>query len=196
MPTASRGHTNRTLMSAAREDTNPTTTSRDTTRWLGCQEEKLRNFHWVYIRSDHFLLRQIIVCLFSKKKKIETCDFLSRKKNWKTFLTRWLMNKTSKPCWFSSAYSRRLSTVKAMPSRGGPPPFPIRCEPTGNRWVCWDEVCGALEFPGQYVKKLIFFFSFSLFLHRESPEWTNSRSPQATHNATLCRSWVGLGEGY
>lgn len=33
--------------------------------------------------------------------------------------------------------------VKAMPSRGGPPPFPIRCEPT--RCVCQDEVRSAEE---------------------------------------------------
>lgn len=47
-----------------------------------------------------------------------------------TLRTRTLLTR-----WFSSASSRRLSTVKATPSRGGPPPSPIRCEPTGNRWV-------------------------------------------------------------
>lgn len=79
MPTASRGLTNRTLTLAARVDTNPTTTSRDTTRWSEglswwrVQELKPQDLHWFYDWSDHFLLNQFIVCFLKKslKKKLK-----------------------------------------------------------------------------------------------------------------------------
>lgn len=96
----------------------------------------------------------------------------------------------SNSLWFSSSCVRRLSTVKAMPSREGPHPFPIRCEPTK---VC---VLGrglrCSRSPGQNQNNKIF---FSLSLNRKSPEWTNSGLPTSDPqcNTLPFMGWVRVG---
>lgn len=110
------------------------------------------------------------------------------RKNWKTLLT------TSKSCWFSSPFFQEAQQGQGYAQQGGPTSFSNQMWANRKQVGVLELSKGCVRIPGQYVNNR-FFFSPFLFLHRESPEWTNSGSPTSDPqcNTLPFMGWVGGG---